>query len=186
MAEPLRVHPLTVDNFHAMIEAGILMEDDRVELIDGQLIEKMTIGPKHIRVVNVLTRLAVQRAADVVEVSIQNPVELDLYNEPQPDVVLLRMDRDVTKVPNAKDVLLLVEVADSSVQLDRKVKLPHYAAVGIQEVWIVNIPDRRLECYRDPSPSGYATTRFLTEEDNADAELVPELGRIPVELILDG
>jgi hypothetical protein len=79
-----------VDDYHAMLEAGILSEDDRVELIDGQIIEKMTIGPKHIRVVNVLTEVAVKRASDVVEVSIQNPVRLGRYTEPEPDVVLLR------------------------------------------------------------------------------------------------
>jgi Uma2 family endonuclease len=113
-----------VDDYHAMLEAGILSEDDRVELIDGQIIEKMTIGPKHIRVVNVLTEVAVKRASDVVEVSIQNPVRLGRYTEPEPDVVLLRRDRDVTRVPHAEDVLLLVEVADATLGLDKQVKPP--------------------------------------------------------------
>lgn len=87
MAEPLHIHPLTVDDYHGMLEAGILTEDDRVELIDGQIVEKMTIGPRHIRAVNVLNEVAVKRASHVVEVSIQNPVRLGRYTEPEPTVI---------------------------------------------------------------------------------------------------
>jgi Uma2 family endonuclease len=185
MAEPLPVHPLTVDDYHAMAEAGILGPDDRVELIDGQIIEKMTIGPRHIRIVNLLTEAAVMRASSVVEVSIQNPVRLSRYTEPEPDVVLLRKDRDLTRVPHAEDVLLLVEVAEQSLRLDKRVKLPRYAAAGIPEVWIVNVPDARLECYRDPSPSGYATAIQLDANDHVEAKRVPELGRMSVRSILE-
>lgn len=181
MAEHLRVHPLTVDHFHSMIEVGILLKDDPVELIGGQLVEKMPIGPKHVRIVNLLDELAILRASDVVEVSIQHPVELDLYNEPQPDFVLLKVDRDATQVPKAKDILLLVDVADASLGFDQKIKLPNYAAVGIPEVWIVNIPEERLECYRRPNPSGYAVTRSLSGTEMVDAELVPALGQIRVD-----
>jgi len=184
MAEPLHIHPLTVDDYHDMLEAGILTEDDRVELIDGQIVEKMTIGPRHIRAVNVLNEVAVKRASHVVEVSIQNPVRLGRYTEPEPDVVLLRRDRDVTRVPHAEDVLLLVEVADASLGLDKQVKLPHYAAASIPEVWIVNIPEERLECYRDPSPSGYATSIVLDRTDVANAQFVPALGSVSVESLL--
>ncbi len=183
MAEPLPVHPLTVDDYHAMAEAGILGEDDRVELIDGQIIEKMTIGPKHIRIVNFLNEAAVRRASGVVEVSIQNPLRLGRYTEPEPDVVLLRRDRDVSRVPHAEDVLLLVEVADASLGIDKHVKLPRYAEASIPEVWIVNIPEERLECYRDPSPSGYVSPAFLDKTDEVEATLVPALGRISLDSI---
>jgi Uma2 family endonuclease len=186
MAEPLSVHLLTVDDYHAMVEAGILREDDRVELIDGQIIDKMPLGPEHIRIVNVLNKLAVVRASDVVEVSIQNSVRLGLYDEPEPDVVLLKPNRDMTRVPHAEDVLLLVEVADSSVEFDKRIKLPRYAAVGIPEVWIVNIPEKRLECYRNPSLSGYKISRYLSETDEADAQMVPALGLIELRAILGG
>jgi len=183
MAEPLPIHPLTVHDYHAMAEAGILTEDDHIELIDGQLVKKMTIGPKHIRIVNILTELAVSRARGAVEVSIQNPARLNLYNEPEPDVVLLKADRDVTQVPKADDVLLLVEVADASVGYDRTIKLPRYAAAGIPEVWIVNIPEERLECYRRPSSTGYTVTQILGGSDLAGAELIPALGEISVDML---
>lgn len=184
MAEPLPVHPLTVDDYHAMAEAGILTEDSRVELIDGQLIDKMTIGPRHLRVVNVLNKIAVLQASHVVEVSIQNPVILGRYSEPEPDVVLLRGDRDQSKVPSVGDVLLLVEVADTTLRLDKRVKLPLYAAAGIPEVWIVNLVDEVLERYTDPSESGFKSTVFLGRHDSVEAGQVPELGSIPVSSIL--
>lgn len=186
MAESLPIHPLTVDDLHAMAEAGILTEDDRVELIDGQLIQKMTIGPKHLRIVNFLTEIAVRRASDVAEVSIQNPVRLGRYTEPEPDIALLRRDRDPERIPHAEDVLLLVEVADTTLQFDRNVKLPRYAAAGVPEVWIVNIPDRQIECHTDPSPSGYNTLRTIDLEGAVEASLIPQLGSISARAILDG
>lgn len=186
MAEPLPVYPLTVDDYHAMAEAGILTEDSRVELIDGQIIKKMPIGPNHMRVVNMLNKISVLRASDVVDVSIQNPVRLGRYSEPEPDVVLLRRDRDQSRIPDAPDVLLLVEVADSTLRLDKKVKLPRYAAAGIPEVWIVNLEDGVLERYTDPSLSGYTTTAVLGNDDAVEASMVPELGSIPVASILAG
>ena len=185
MAEPLLVRPLTVDDYHAMHEVGILTEEDRVELIDGQIINKMTIGPKHIRIVNVLNEAAVLRASDLVEVSVQNSVQISLYSEPEPDIVLLRRDRDVTRVPQAEDVLLLVEVADASLLFDKRVKLPLYAAARIPEVWIVNIPERRLECYRDPTPSGYTISANLDEHDVVEAVRVSALGTLSVSSILE-
>lgn len=185
MAETLPVYPLTVDDYHAMAEAGILDEDARVELIDGQLVAKMSVGPIYIHVVNLLTELAVKRASDVVEVSIQNSVRLSRYTEPQPDVVLLKRNRDRTRVPQSDDVLLLVEVADSSLNFDRRVKLPRYAATGIPEVWIVNLAERCIECYRRPGPDGYATALTAGETDAAEAELVPELGSVTAASLLD-
>lgn len=185
MAEPLRVYPLTVDDYHAMAEAGILEEDARVELIDGQLVEKMPIGPDHIRIVNTLTELAIRRAADRVEVSIQNPVRLGRYTEPEPDVVLLRRDRDRTRIPEPDDVLLLIEVADSSVAFDRAVKLPRYAKAGVPEVWIVNVPDACVECYHNPRENGYASSSVCRDDDRLQAQLVSELGSLSVRDLMD-
>jgi Uma2 family endonuclease len=186
MAEPLPVYPLTVDDYHAMAEAGILGEDARVELIDGQLVAKMPIGPGHIHVVNILNELAIKRASDVVEVSIQNPVRLTRHTEPEPDVVLLKKDRDVTRVPHAPDVLLLVEVAESSLSFDRKVKLPRYAAAGIPEVWIVNLSERRLECYRGASGHKYEIALVLDAHESVEAQRIPKLGALSVAEILGG
>ena len=184
MAEPLRIHQLTVHDFHAMVDAGILKEDAQVELIDGRIIDKMPLGPEHIRIVNVLTRLCVMKAADVAEVSIQNSVRLGLYDEPEPDVVILRAGRDLTKVPHAEDVLLLIEVADSTVTYDRNVKLPKYAGVGIPEVWIVNIPKGQLECYRNPVHGAYKTARIHSASEKISVQLIPEMGDIDIVTLL--
>lgn len=184
MAEPLRHYPLTVDDYHAMAEAGILHEDARVELIDGQLIEKMAIGPSHINVVNRLNALASARASGVVEVSIQNPVRLGRYTEPEPDVVLLRNDRDRSRVPHAEDVLLLIEVAESSLTFDRAIKLPRYAKAGIPEVWIVNLVDLRIECYRDPTADGYEAASEFGKGEALESLLVPALSMLRLEDVL--
>ena len=184
MSEALPIYPLTVDDYHAMAEAGILTENSRVELIDGQLIAKMTIGPPHMRVVNYLNKTCVLRAGNVVEVSIQNPVRLGRYSEPEPDVVLLRVDRDPDCIPEVSDVLLLVEVADTTLRLDKKVKLPRYAAAGIPEVWVVNLIDNVVERYTEPSEDVYATEEVLGVNANVSAALVPELGTIDVSAIL--
>ena len=184
MAEALPIYPLTVDDYHAMGEAGILTEDSRVELIDGQLIAKMTIGPAHMRVVNYLNKICVTRAASVAEVSIQNPVRLGRYSEPEADVVLLRADRDPDRIPEVADVLLLVEVADTTLRFDKNVKLPRYAAAGIAEVWVVNLIDHVLERYTEPSVDGYASQEVLGAGASVGASLVPELGAIDVSDIL--
>ncbi|MEX2399947.1 MAG: Uma2 family endonuclease [Rhodothermales bacterium] len=184
MAEPLTIHRLTVDDYHAMAEAGILSPDSRVELIDGQIVEKMTIGARHMRAVNTLNELAVRRAGDVVEVSIQNPVRLSRYSEPEPDVALLKRSRDPAEIPRAADVLLLVEVADATLRVDRSVKLPLYAEARIPEVWIVNLPESRVECYRDPSASGYETAFDVGADGQLEAHLVPEMGAISAASVL--
>lgn len=125
------------------------------------------------------------RLSDVAEVSIRNPVRLSRYSGPEPDLVLLRRTRDVTVVPDPSDVLLLVEVAGATLRFDRDVKLPLYAAAGIPEVWIVNRPERRIECFRNPGASGYETTAVVDEEGHVEATLVPELGSISVAVLLE-
>lgn len=191
MAEPLRYrvrsdHPISVVEFLAMHESGEFVGLDRVELIEGRLIEKSLAGPRHIRSVNVLTELSVLRASSVVEVSVQNTDVISEFNAPEPDLTLLRRDRDVTTVPGVDDILLIVEVSDSSVRFDRKVKLAIYAEAGVPEYWIVNIPEERIECYRDPVDGRYATVRLFRGDDDVDALLIPELGTIPANRILRG
>jgi Uma2 family endonuclease len=156
---PVARRKLDVDEYHRMGEVGVLRDDERVELIEGQLVAMAPIGGPHTgTVVNITDALgaAVGRRAFV---SVQNPVRLDRHTEPQPDVALLRRGagRHPPKVPEAKDVLLVVEVADSSLRYDRSVKLPLYAAHGIPEVWVVNLADNLVEVCRDPGPNGYGT-----------------------------
>lgn len=156
---------LTTDDYHRMIAAGILTEDDRVELIDGQITPMAAVGTPHLNCVNELNYLFTRNVRNDVEISVQNPVEIGPHQEPEPDVALLRRGRDRSRTPQAADVLLLIEVADTTLRSDRDVKLPRYAAAGIPEAWIVDLENRRLEIHTEPSAGTYAEKRTLTPED---------------------
>lgn len=145
-----------------MADAGILARHDRVELIDGEIIDMAPIGSGHAGKTNRLAAAFARLPADrLAVVSIQNPIRLDPFNEPQPDLMLLRYRDDFYEYghPTAADVLLLVEVADSSLQYDRGTKLELYARHGLPEVWIVDLIGRAVELYREPAAGAYAWRR---------------------------
>ncbi|XZN95382.1 MAG: Uma2 family endonuclease [Microcoleus sp.] len=148
----------TVKEYHLMSETGILSETDRVELIEGEIIQMAAIGTRHATAVRRLNRLFHRLPEDRVIVDVQNPVQLSERTEPQPDVVLLQFRDDDygTAHPVPSEVLLLVEVSDSTVDNDRDVKIPIYARSLIQEVWLVNLIENCLEVYRQPTPNGYS------------------------------
>ncbi len=152
----------TVEEYHRMGEAGILHEDDRVELIDGEIIEMSPIGKRHAACVKrlnaLLSRLLGQRAI----VGVQDPLQLSNYSEPQPDITVLKFRDDyyAERHPMPEDTLLLIEVADTTLAYDRGIKLPRYASTGVPEVWIVNLPDEVIEVYRQPGASGYEGTQL--------------------------
>jgi Uma2 family endonuclease len=176
---------LTADEYVRMGEAGILHEDERVELIDGEILEMPPIGDDHIgRVISLEYRFG-QRLAGRAFVSTQNPIRLSDYSEPQPDIVLLRPRPDFYGTGKARpeDIFLLVEVAQSSLDYDRAGKLPRYAAAGIAEVWIVNLVDRCIEVYRDPTADGYATQLVYRRGDTLAPAAFPDI-TIRVEQIL--
>lgn len=147
----------TVKEYHRMVKAGILCEDDRLELLRGEIIQMSPIGSRHAAAVNRLVRVFTQKLGDRIILAAQNPVELDDYSEPQPDIALLRPRDDFYESghPQPEDVFLLVEVADSTVRFDRTVKIPLYAEDGIVEVWLVDIPAQCIEVYRQPTSEGY-------------------------------
>lgn len=143
---------LTTDDYRRMADAGILGPEDRVELIDGQIVPMSPIGASHLFCVNTLTRLFAEHTGDDVEVSVQDPVQLGPHQEP--DVALLRVAAE-PRVPAAEDALLVVEVADTTYSYDCRTKLPLYAEAGIPQVWIFNLPERRLEAYARPAEESY-------------------------------
>ena len=147
----------TVDDYRRMREAQILTEDDRVELLDGEIIVMSPIGPFHVGLVIKLTRLLSALLGDEGFVSVQNPIRLNQFSEPQPDIAVLRPRDDVYTMALATpdDVLLLIEVSDSSLAYDRGQKLPHYAASGIMEVWIVDVQKQIIEQYTRPFEDQY-------------------------------
>jgi Uma2 family endonuclease len=147
---------LTVAQFQRMGDAGIMPPETRLELVDGELIEMAPIGPRHMHAVNRLTRALVAAVGEAAIVSVQNPVALGEHSETQPDLALLRPQSDSeTRLPTQDDVLLLVEVADTTLQYDRTTKLALYARFGVREVWIVNLIDRILEIHREPYNGAY-------------------------------
>ncbi len=157
MAMPLATRRFTVEEYHRMAEAGVFHEDDRVELIDGQVVEMTPIGPRHARCVDDLTRLLTAVTGEAAIVRVQNPVVVGRHAEPYPDVSLLRPrpDRYGQEHPQPPDVLLIIEVADTTLRYDRETKVPLYAQAGISEVWLVNLPADSIEVYREPRGEGY-------------------------------
>jgi Uma2 family endonuclease len=159
---------LTVSEYHKMAEAGILTEDDRVELINGEIITMSPINSLHAghvkRINALLSRLLINE--DVV-VSIQDPITIDAYSEPEPDVALLRYREDfyTDSHPVPKDVYLIIEVASSSVAYDREVKLKMYAKAGIPEYWIVNLEEGQIEVYQQPVGNEYAEEKAFQSHD---------------------
>ena len=176
-SEPALRHRFDVDDYYRMAEAGILAPEDRVELIEGEIVDMAPIGSAHGGTLVGLTELVARAVADgKVLVSVQGPLHLDHHNEPQPDLMLLRPrpDRYRASHPTATDVLLLVEIADSSLAYDRGPKLTLYASHGVPEVWIVDLVGRAVEVFRRPGPEGYAERRRVTE-GMATPTLVPGL-----------
>ena len=147
----------TVEEYHRMALAGIFSEDDRVELLDGAIIEMAPIGHRHAGCVSRLTDLLTERLRGRATVHVQNPVRLVPYSEPQPDLSVLRYREDYyqTRPVEASDVLLLIEVADTSADFDRAVKLPLYARAGIPIVWLIDLAEDRVLVCSDPTPEGY-------------------------------
>ena len=168
-------HRFSLEEYMQMIKLGILDENDKLELIRGELVKKMTIGDPHAACVDRLTKLFIRRLDDSVTVRSQNPV-IVLDSRPEPDVVLAvaRDHEYATAAPQPNDILLLIEVADSSLEYDRTEKLSLYAEAGVREYWIANIQGHCVEVYRNPQPSGtYATERILKLGETLNIEALP-------------
>jgi Uma2 family endonuclease len=169
--------PITVSEYHRMGEVGILGEPDRVELIEGELVAMSPIGSYHTGTVNKLNHSLVHAVGDHAIVSVQNPVRLDDHSEPQPDFALLRPRPDFYQdaVARPGDVLLLIEVADSSLNYDRIVKRALYARHTIAEFWIVDLTAGEVEICRDPGPDGYTAIKRVGRDGVLQPHLLPEV-----------
>lgn len=163
MAIGVRTRRFSVEEYHQMVRAGILKEDDRVELVEGEIIEMTPIGPRHSFCVARLTDHFAVPLHGLAVVWVQSPIRLSLYSEPQPDVAVVRppLTRYADAHPGPDDLLLVIEVADTTVDDDRQRKLPLYARAGIPETWLVNLPSEAIEVYRDPAQDGYCDVRTV-------------------------
>lgn len=166
----------SVDEYERMGEAGILGEDDRVELLDGEIVEMTPIGARHAATVKRLNALFTERLGHRVQIGVQDPVWLDEHSEPQPDLALLRPRADFYAAghPTPEDILLLVEVADSSLRVDRQIKIPLYARAGISEVWLIDLEARRVLVHRDPTEQGYGVVSEVQSDESIAPLAFPE------------
>lgn len=177
--------PITVAEYHRMGEVGILTEDDRVELIEGELIAMSPVGSGHAGTANTLTRALVMAVGDRGVVAVGNPVQLDDLTEPQPDFTVLKPKPDDYRsgTPRPADVLLVVEIADSSLAYDRTIKRALYARHGIPEVWIVNLRAGEVEVCRAPAGDAYASVSVVPRDGVLEIERLPGV-RVPVSALM--
>ncbi|TVR11688.1 MAG: Uma2 family endonuclease [Phormidium sp. GEM2.Bin31] len=168
----------TVKDYHKMAELGILHPDERLELIDGEIFKMSPIGRRHAGYVNLLSRFFLELlSSNQAVIQIQNPIILNDLSEPEPDVSLLkpRQDQYFSGLPQAADVYLLIEVAESSLESDRSEKLPRYAAAAIPEVWLINALTHQLECYRHPENGRYREYQTLERGDSVRLLSFPDV-----------
>jgi hypothetical protein len=175
MAVAVQKHRFTADDYQRMGEARILTEEDRVELIDGEVVAMTPIGPAHNVAVNRANKAMVTAAGNAAIVQTQGSIRLDEFHEPQPDLVLLRppFERYASHLPGPSDVLLIVEVAESSLEYDRDVKLRMYAESGIREYWIVDLTATRVLCCSGPRAGAYVNRREHQRGESIAPEALP-------------
>lgn len=174
--KPVERKLFTVEEYEQMILAGILGEDDRLELIAGDILALSPVGSAHMAYVNRLNHLLMQRAGALAQVSVQNPVRL-ANSEPQPDLALLRPKSDyyAQALPQPADVLLLVEIADTTADYNRSVKIPLYGRNEIVESWLVDLTENMIEVYRNPAATGYRTKQTVGRGDRLSLAALPAL-----------
>ena len=166
----------TVEDYYRMANAGILAPGDRVELIDGEIIQMSPIGTRHLGCVNATNAVFLDAFKGRAVISGQNPVQLSDFTEPQPDIVLLKVRNDFYrgKHPEAADALLVVEVSDTTLAYDRDVKLSYYAAAGIPEVWIEDLNSDRILVYRNPFEGIYEVHLTLSRNESISVQAFPD------------
>ncbi len=167
----------SVTDYHKMNRAGIFAPNERTELIQGEVVTMSPIGSHHAACVDRLNRIFVKVFPDQVIVRVQNPVRIDDWTELEPDIAVVNFQSDFYKNshPEPPDVHLIIEVADTTLHYDRKVKLPIYAACGIAEVWLADLTNSNIEIYSSPSESGYETIRIFRKNKPIESSAFPDL-----------
>jgi hypothetical protein len=175
----------TSRDYYRMAETGVLKPDARVELLNGQVFDMSPIGPSHGGAVKRLNDFFANLSHGRWLLAVQDPIALDDYSEPQPDLMLLERAPDFyeKRHPGPDDVFLLIEVSDSTLAFDREEKLPVYGGAGIREVWIINLPDQTVEIYRDPQDGGYASTVILRPGSQASPLAFPDVALEVADLV---
>jgi Uma2 family endonuclease len=168
--------PFTVEDFHRLAEVGVLREGDRVELVDGQVVEMSPIGGPHAACVRRLIAIFARHVRDVAVIDVQDPIVLGPRDQPQPDITLLRPRADGYRDhPRPPAILLVVEVADTTLAYDRGVKVPLYARAGIPEAWLVDLGAERIHIHRDPAAGGYRSIQVLSRGEAVTPLAFPDV-----------
>ncbi len=169
--EALPDRRFSVEEYYAMARAGVIGQAERVELLNGQIVPMTPIGSRHAACVESIVRQIYRSCAEDVLVRVQSPIRVDDSSEPEPDIVLVRRGPDYRDChPSPADVLLAIEVADSSLERDTGAKRAMYAEAGIRELWVVNLRDHRIQVYRGPRGADYSI-----EEESTNGQVTPEL-----------
>lgn len=165
----------TVSDVLKMDAAGIFDDEQRIELIAGEIVVKPPIGPGHAGDVDILNAVLIRILADRAWIRAQHPLVLEEYHLPQPDIAVVRRRDDYYRNahPTPADVFLVIEVADTTLRSDRQMKGPLYARAGIPEYWIVDVRRRQIEVYRDPAEDGYESLRTVRSADSLDLVALP-------------
>ncbi len=173
----------TIDEYEQMGAAGILWEDARVELIHGEIVAMSPVGDRHYDSVLLLSRLLNRQVPDDLGVAVQSPVRLPNNSEPQPDIAIVRFARSLPGVPTVGDVLLVIEVSDSTRDYDYGVKVPLYGAAGITEMWLVDLNAGHVDRYTEPYERGYHAMRRFVPGQTVTSDAVATIA-VPVETAL--
>ncbi len=168
-------HRFTADEYQRMGEVGIFHEDDRVELIQGEIVEMMGIGASHVGCVGLTTWSLTSQLGRTAMVLVQCPIRIAADSEPQPDFLVVRGDYDRSKLPTPKDTFLVIEVSDSSLAYDRRIKLPLYGAASVPEAWIFELGKGRIERYTEPHATGYKTVAIAGTGEQLGSTTLPGL-----------
>ena len=154
---PLERKKFRSDQVQQMVKVGILPEESGWELINGEIIHRMTIGSRHASVVKRLNRFLISLFGDKFIVGVQDPIHIDEHNDPEPDISLLKPRDDFyeSEHPTPRDVLLVMEVSDSTLEYDQEIKKNLYAKAGIAEFWLINLIDNTIERYSEPANGRY-------------------------------
>ncbi len=172
-----QTYRFTAQEYYRMGEVGILPPDVRVELVDGEIKRMPPIHPPHANIVDRLTIILASRLAGVAHLRVQGPIHLDDYNEPQPDLTVMRFRDDYShRHPTPADVLLTIEVADTSLSYDRDEKMPRYGRYGIPEAWLVDVQAQTITVYTEPHAGGYGQERVVTRGQEILSVAVEGLG----------
>ena len=173
----LKRYRFSVGDYHRMAELQFFPTGQQIELLNGEIVEMSPINSKHASTVGLLAKFLILQLLDRAFVNIQNPIALDEFSEPEPDLWVAKPRPDFYKNahPSPEDILFLIEVADSSLAKDRTVKLPLYAAAGIPEIWLVNLEEECVEVHTEPSANGYGKTQVFRKGEIIQTSLVKGL-----------